>query len=646
LLIGRGIVALHSLTLKKHKAYPNNQEEPMKKKHLVLLLLAFGTLATAQFQPRQEANNYHVLQDLTAVENDRLPIIIVCPKIEDTTAEFHMPRIIPGTYDVHNYGRFVQNLTALAANGDTLPLTKLDLNRWSISQANRLYKLTYQVDDTYDYEGEDLDIFEPAGTSQEDSVFLLNNFGYVGYIKGFESVPYTLNIRKPKGFYGATALSGKTTDTLDQFQIDDYFSLHDNPIMYNLPDTAWHEVGGAQVLVSVYSPNGLVTAEKCMEEITRVLDATATYLGGQLPVDKYAVLVYCIPLDQAGNSYGALEHHTSTVLYMPEADSPEFYAGVRDITSHEFFHIITPLRIHSQYVADFDFINPEMSEHIWLYEGVTEYNSHLVQVRDGIYDTQEFIDVLGDKLESNDRFNQEVPLTMASRYTLGLYKNQYLNFYQKGAIVGMAVDLKLIELSEGKYRLIDLLTELGNVYGTDTFFVDEDLFEIMAQTAGYPELEEFLVRHIASAEALPLNQLFDLVGINYYPSITEPRITIGGFSLGYNFETERLMVRGADEMNAFGQKMGFKEGDELLEIQGLEVSYETLQEVLNTFYGATEVGDKVKVKVARKEEDGSYDEETLKAKAALVPVERLHVFEINDTSTKEQLELRKAWINQ
>jgi predicted metalloprotease with PDZ domain len=618
------------------------------KNMLTLALCAAVLSLQSQFNPPQKEKIYQVLQDLTAVQNDRLPVSLVVPKLNDTVAVYQLPRIIPGTYDVHHYGRFVQDFTALTAAGDTLPSKKLDLNRWQIQQARQLYKITYTVDDTYDFEGE-LDIFEPAGTSQEDSVFLLNNFGYLGYLASYKEQPFHLSIRKPKGFYGATALSGKTSDTLDIFEIPDYFTLHDNPIMYNVPDTAWHQVGGAEVLVSVYSPNQLVTAQKCMDEITRVLNATARYLGGTLPVDKYAVLIYCVPLDQAGNSYGALEHHTSTVLYMPEADSPEFYDGVRDITSHEFFHIITPLRIHSQYVADFDFINPQMSEHIWLYEGVTEYNSHLVQARSDIYSAEEFLAVLQRKLKSNDRYNQQVPLTVASRYTLDIYKDQYLNFYQKGALAALALDLKLIELSDGNYRLVDLLQELGNTYGTDTFFMDSQLFSLMAQTSGYPQLEAFLVQYIASAEALPLQELLALVGVEYKPSVSVSKITIGGFSLSYNFDTERLVVINTAEMNAFGRALGLTEGDELMAINGTELGLENMEEVINNYYLKVKEGDRVKIKVARPqeaeaEEEPSFKTKTLKAKAQLVPTEEKHVLQMIKNPNASQLKLRKAWL--
>lgn len=616
------------------------------KKCLFILACTLGLFsARAQdvFQPVQKASGYYVLQDLTKVENDLLPVQIVTPKVEAEEIEFHMPRIIPGTYDVHNYGRFVKNIKALTADGAELPIDSVSINRWKISDAKKLYKISYQVEDSYDF-AINTGIFEPAGTSHEDSVFLLNNFGYIGYLEGRENEEFELNIRKPKGFYGATALQGEMGEQLDRFTVKDYFTLHDNPLMYTVPDTAWHRVGNARVLVSVYSPNQIVFADSAMKGITAVLDAAAKYLGGELPVNKYAVLLYTAPMTGMGGGYGALEHHTSTVLYMPEMDGERFYSSVKDITSHEFFHIITPLGIHSEHVADFDFIDPEISEHIWLYEGVTEYNSHIVQVRDGIYTPEEFLDVMRDKLKSNDRFNPDIPLTQASKHTLTFFKDQYLNFYQKGALAAMALDLKLITLSDGKYRLVNLLEDLGNTYGADTFFVDDNLFDIMAETT-YPEIEEFLARHIASTEPLPLKELMAEVGINYQPVVYERGVSPGGYTVRYNFETERLVIKDTENMNEFGKKLGLKEGDEIIEFNGEVVNIGNMRSLLSEFYEETEPGDKVKMLVARKNEAGEYEEEKLKARAILVDIPKEHVISIIEDASPQQLRLRKAWLN-
>ena len=608
------------------------------------LLCSIVFQLNAQFEPFQNDQSYSVFMDLKAVKEDRLPIQIVPPVVAEDSVEFHMPKIVPGTYAIEDYGQFVSEFKAVDALGSELKTKKLDTNRWRIYKAKKLYKISYYADDTYDSE-KDIDIFEPAGTSIEDSVFLLNNFGFIGYVDGYKDHPFNLQIAHKEGFYPSTSLRVETGDSVDTFEAGNYFVLHDNPILYCVPDTAVKQVGGAEVMVSVYSPNKSITASECMDHIAEVLDAAAVYLGGTLPVEKYSVLIYCIPLEKAGNSYGALEHHTSTVLYMPEFPGETFYGGVRDITSHEFFHIVTPLNIHSEYIANFNFIEPLMSSHIWLYEGVTEYNSHLVQIRSDIYDTDEFLDIIREKLQSNDKFESDIPLTVSSKFTIDYFKDQYFNFYQKGAIAGLALDLRLRQLSGSEYGLVDLLLELGETYGVDTFFRDNQLFEIITEMT-YPEMREFFARHYEGAEPFPLKDLLASAGIEYNEELRIPRISSGNVGYSYNFETSRIKVEDTNEMDEFGRDLGLQKGDELIEFNGEEVTLSNISDVLNKYYTNAEVGDKVKVKIARPDDDGDFKNKTLKAKAVMGEVTRKHDLHLMDNPTPVQLKMRKAWINQ
>ena len=48
----------------------------------------------------------------------------------------------------------------------------------------------------------------------------------------------------------------------------------------------------------------------------------------------------------------------------------------------------------------FDFNDPEMSQHLWMYEGVTEYFASLVQVQYGLISLDEFIQTLREKMSS------------------------------------------------------------------------------------------------------------------------------------------------------------------------------------------------------------------------------------------------------
>ena len=44
----------------------------------------------------------------------------------------------------------------------------------------------------------------------------------------------------------------------------------------------------------------------------------------------------------------------------------EVGVAVTDMAAHEFFHIVTPLNIHSEIIEHFNFATPTPSQHLWL----------------------------------------------------------------------------------------------------------------------------------------------------------------------------------------------------------------------------------------------------------------------------------------
>ena len=62
-----------------------------------------------------------------------------------------------------------------------------------------------------------------------------------------------------------------------------------------------------------------------------------------------------------------------------------------DIAAHEFFHIVTPLNIHSEIIEHFNFVTPVPSQHLWLYEGTTEWAAHAMQLRAGLKSPDEYL---------------------------------------------------------------------------------------------------------------------------------------------------------------------------------------------------------------------------------------------------------------
>ena len=590
--------------------------------------------------------DYRYYVDLTSVNNDKLTIKLTPPDITENETVFMFPAMVPGTYDVYDFGRFVSNFKAEGKDGKIITIEKLDKNSYKLSPANAIKEISYEVEDTWDTDLKEKFVFEPGGTNiEEGKNFSLNTHGFFGYFKNKIEANFILEISKPKGFYASTALTNITNgETKDVISVFNYHDLVDSPIMYCIPDTASIQIGKSQILISVYSPNKVLTSDFIARNLHELLFAQAEYLGGELPISKYAFLFYFSDKATLSGASGALEHSYSSFYVLPEADTAALAQEIRDVAAHEFFHIVTPLNIHSKEIGEFDFNNPGMSKHLWLYEGLTEYAAHHMQVKTGLIEFDDFFNVMIDKMQnSRENYNDTLPFTVMSKYVLDKYKKQYNNVYEKGALIGMCLDIMLRYYSNGNYGTQDMMKDLAKQYGKNKSFNDDDLFNDIEKLS-YKEIRYFLNNHVAGNKPLPYKETFAMVGLNYTDKKEEDQITLGGISVGYNPTTQHLVVVNTDKLDAFGKKLKFKEGDEIITFNNRKLGLDNMKDVLGSFIQNTKEGDKLVIEVLRKDKKGNESTKTLKAKVQKVKVTETDLLEINEKATEQQIAARKAWL--
>ncbi|MCB0401935.1 MAG: peptidase M61 [Flavobacteriales bacterium] len=601
---------------------------------LIFVLAAFNLVAQ---------NKYEFFVDLNKVSSDLIQVELKTPEIKEDVIIYNMPKIVPGTYHIYDFGQYAMDFEAFDKQGNAMSVNRLDQNRWEISNASQLDKISYWVEDTWDAEVSEL-VFEPAGTNfEKDLNIVMNNHGLFGYFDGMKRVPYEVHVTHPEGFYGSTGLSDIVSNgNTDTYKTDNYMDLVDSPIMYNEPDTTFIKVGDTDVLISVYSRNKAASSEELAKDIKEILELQKDYLGGKLPVDKYAFIIYLYAGQSGSGGSGALEHSYSSFYYLPEMPSEQLSGFVVDVAAHEFFHIVTPLNIHSKEIGDFDYINPKMSRHLWMYEGVTEYFAGHVQVYGGMQSPEEYLDVVESKMNGANGFKDDLPFTEMSLECLDEHKSQYANVYQKGALIGMCLDILLREKTDGKIGVKDMMNKLSQAYGKEVSFTDDQLFDKIAELT-VPETREFFKRYVEGKEELPFGEYLAKVGVNYQKDAVVKEISLGSVMLSFNPETGRLFVADMGNADEFGKALGYKTNDELVAINGEVLNITKVQEQMANYRKNTKPGDKVEVEVARREGDG-FKNKTLKAKAVLVEKNKKFLVEFNPDATPEQLKLRKAWL--
>lgn len=607
---------------------------------LSITLLSLSFLSISQ-------DKYQITIDLTKANEDKVPVEILVPVIDSGTVEYHMAKIVPGTYSISDFGRFVSDFKALDNEGNELAFKKITTNKWQISDAKKLSKITYWIEDSYDeFSGYGKNkLFEPGGMSIEadEDVFVINTFGFIGYIDGLKFQPYELTIKHSEKTFGATSLQkNSTSSTSDTFSASNFNFLADAPIMYCEPDTITKTIAGAEILVSVYSPNKVLSAADVMDNIDELMEAQANYLGGQLPVDRYAYLIYLFDGRSISGAMGALEHSYSSLYTLPEMAPQRISQTVKDVAAHEFFHIVTPLNIHSEEIGDFNYIEPKMSKHLWLYEGVTEYASQHVQIKYGLYGIEDFLGEMQSKMAQQQQYNVDIPYTEFSQNILEpKNEKRYGDVYAGGALIAMCLDLTIIKSTNGEKDLQTVLRELAKQYGPNKSFKDDELFSEIEEITN-SDVRNFLDKHVGGNEELPYNEILGWAGINYMSENDNMIITAGKFSPGLN-EQDEIYVRSADNLNSFGKSLGFKQEDVLLKWNKAEITPDNFGTLLQDFYANTKKGDKV-VLLVRREVKGKTKEVKLKAKAQMVKSSEKQGLKLDEKPTDEQKIIRKNWL--
>ena len=542
---------------------------------IVIILSFFSVFTKAQ----NIENHVEVNIDLVKIYNDRVMVSAEPTVITTQTITYQLPRIIPGTYAIADYGRYIDEFSAFDKAGKPLTVKRIDINTWQISNAQELKKVAYLVNDTYDSEtgstfsGTDNTIFSPAGTNiLEGKQFMLNMAGFVGYFENQKNVPYRVKISHPAGLTGSSAMDDlDNSNTNDIFIAPRFADLVDSPVMYAAPDIATFTIDNMNVVLHVYSPvKKEITAEALKPDLQRMMIAQKKFLGPINKTAKYAVLVYVTNTGKDDASgIGALEHNTSTTAVFMETMTS---ADLIHVISHEFFHTLTPLNVHSKEIHDFDFNNPKMSEHLWFYEGITEYFSLLFQVRGGLITKEEFLKEMAIKeINAQKAYPMKVSFTEMSKNVLNPeMKKLYGNVYEKGALLAMCIDVIIRDKSDGKKGILDMMGQLAQMYGPAKPFDDSELIPVITQIT-YPEVGDFINKYIVKGDSINYIDFLSKAGIERAPIQLPVEIALVVDNKPYmkiDQVNKKVFVVVHDDKNEFINSMGLKNDDELIEMNG------------------------------------------------------------------------------
>ncbi|WP_194532295.1 M61 family metallopeptidase [Zobellia nedashkovskayae] len=481
--------------------------------------------------------------------------------------EFVVPQIIPGTYMKVNYARFYSDFTAYDTRGEIMKVSKYD-NVFKVEGEQPLLFLEYTVKQSLGNKKVWNNSIPCAGTIITKKSALLNFQLVTGYFEGYENLPFEVEVVRPKSFFGATAIQKKIlNDTTEILSTSNYGSLIDQPVLYAEPDTTSFKIDEHRFNIAVHSEDGKNSALELKSGIKKIVESISDYSGFTSNED-YTFIFYFIKeqrLKGILKTFGvdaALEHTNSSVycdLDYPLQDNFSYY---NHVVPHEYFHTITPLGFHDDKITNFNFRKPDMSKHIWMYEGITDYFVFLLNAKylskNPKYDLRSAIDY---SLTKKRQSMTESGRNIIRKNNVISWLNKMLdieNFYQKGKLIAMGFDIAIMENTNGNRRLIDVFIELKNEY-ENTAFLGDDLKDVLIRT-GIPGVEDFYNRYIVGTEIPPYNEYLNNLGYAYYPAKSKLP-SYGAFDIRKIKNDTSYYVTWAKK-----NSLGLKKGDSILKI--------------------------------------------------------------------------------
>jgi len=561
--------------------------------------------------------------DLNDRSSDVFKVTLIPEKLADENRIYQFAATAPGTYQRMDLGRFVTSFKAYDDDGNEIETKHESLNQWSISNPKEVAKIVYDIKDTWDTPVDSDYIFKMGGSSIEDDNVLINGQCVFGYFHGMQSEPVYVKIDYPEDWLLGTALK---LDNDGYYEAENYDQIVDSPILLGKLTKESTTVSNTKVDLYTYSKTGLIKSSDILESIEDILKAEDKFTEG-LPVDHYTFLFHFEDV-----SAGAWEHnYSSEYVYKEDSLSARLIQSIRETVAHEFFHVVLPLNIHSELVENFNFEKPVMSQHLWLYEGVTEWASYILELRDSLISLDDYLNVLRQKLDYADNLSDTISLTYLGLHCVDL-QDQYINIYEKGAIIPGLLDIRLLELSNGKKGLREVINELSHIYGPHKPFSEETFFDDFTSMT-YPQIGDFINKYIKGTEPLPLKEYYAKIGINYEKEAgaDSSKVSLG---IVMGFTGQNFVIMGTDKEMLNGK---LKSGDIVDKVNGEKLSLKNVRKILSQIKNTSKVGDTVTVTVIR-------NDEPVDLELQLSAEKKKHVFSVNENATEQEIELRNVWM--
>lgn len=505
-----------------------------------------------------------------------------------------LPAWLPGSYMIRDMAAEIQSL-AILCGGQSLDGRKVDKSTWRVQLGEKERKVTVRYE-----------VF--AQDSSVRRAYLDSDRGFLTFSSlclcpiGREEEAIEIEIREPKvanGWKVATELSPLQIkeNGFGLYQAENYDELIDSPMEIGPWQAIEFKAYGVyhRIILSGKVPpfdqQRLKSDVKCCAETVISFFEPKTH---KAPFASYSFF-----LNLSENLYGGLEHRASTALAASFFDLPIVgdktisagYAKLLELFTHEYFHAWWVKRVKPSVFIPYDLTQETYTNLLWVFEGFTSYYDALLTARSGATDTESYLKSLSETLNRHylgSAKNRQSLAESSFDAWIKYYKvrtnrsRSVTSYYDKGALVAMALDAFIQKESAGKHSLDDVLRYAWQQFkevGKDYAGIDEEMMpELIFEATGI-DVSEKIDRWVYGCEEPDYKRVLKTMGID----LTEEKLPVEREVLQATLSgTNALKVSQLDEAGA-AELAGLCVGDELLAIDSIRVTKSNLEKLLNRY---------------------------------------------------------------
>jgi predicted metalloprotease with PDZ domain len=520
-----------------------------------LLLLASAPGPSQESAPRL-AVSYAV--DVSTPESSKIHVVMTVRNNIEQDVDVSIPAWAPGAYRIVTYAKSVQGVEA-AKDGQKLPVVAVDSQTWTV-QTGGAPRFTVTYDLTVEKTRLDKDHCFIAGP---DTYF---------YLVKHKDAPCSVGFTLPDGWNVGTGLEGDGP----LYRARDYDTFIDCPTELGRFERVSFEADGAAYELVIHA-KGPVDGDRLSAMCRRIVVEQNKVLGP--PPFKRYVFVYHFK-DAVGGR--GLEHLNSTDIIMP-------YTAIRadpmlaaSVTSHEYFHLWNVKRIRPFELGPFDYTKIVRTKALWLCEGVTSYFGDRGLARSGLWKEPQYFDHLGAEIETLQN-NPDRKVTSVEKASESVWDRKdwpRVDYYNKGELLGLLIDLKIRTESRGEKTLDDVMRHLYQKYvvgpseegkgAIGLGYPENGILRALNDVTG-SDWTSFYKKYISGVDELPFVDVMEAAGLALSLQVVDTP------DLGADLRgTSVLFVFSGGE----AEKAGIKSGDRIIGVNGAEVTRQTIRDAL------------------------------------------------------------------